>query len=89
MAFVPLIVLVRPLNRALYHKLLHAVVGARAAHARSALRPSARAPDARRARRAAAMWCTVCLALPERVNGVRVRISGTVRSHVHSALKSA
>lgn len=42
MAFVPLIVLVRPLNRALYHKLLHAVVGARAAmHAqRSAPAPA-------------------------------------------------
>jgi hypothetical protein len=77
--FVPTILLVRPLNRALYHKLIHTIVGA---HARSApRRPHAAArPDARAFRHPAALWCTVCLALPERINGVRVRVSGTVRT---------
>ena len=81
MGFVPCILFMRPLNRALYHKLIHAIVGARARSAPCRPRAAARA-DARFARACrppAALWCTVCLALPERVNGVRVRVSGTVR----------
>lgn len=82
MGFVPTILLVRPLNRALYHKLIHTIVGAHACSAprrpHAAARPDAHA--ARASRYPAALWCTVCLALPERINGVRVRVSGTVRT---------
>jgi 1-acyl-sn-glycerol-3-phosphate acyltransferase len=40
-------------------------------------------------RHCTAVWCTLCLALPERVNGVRVRVTGEVRCSRHRAGRPA
>jgi hypothetical protein len=82
LGFVPLMLLLRPLHRRLYYTLTHAIVGACVARANLRLAVGThfvRRGLRRALRRCAAVWCTLCLALPERVNGVRVRVTGEVR----------
>lgn len=68
--------LLRPISRSLYYSLSHAIVGAcpqslLVRRLRAHALPILCTPAA---------WCTLCLLLPERVNGVRVRISGQARA---------
>lgn len=77
----PAYLLIRPLSKRLYYWLLCSYVGVRVSTTRQNIRSrthhSHRLPAACR-RPAGAIWYT-CLAVSERLNGVRVVITGTVR----------
>jgi hypothetical protein len=68
--------LLRPLSRKLHAKLTQLTVGTR-----EAKRDALKQLPVRTAHSSLfpACWCQLCLLLPERVNGARVRITGQVR----------
>ena len=68
--------LLRPLSRKLHAKLTQLTVGTCEAN-RHALKQQPKRPA--HSSRFPACWCQLCLLLPERVNGARVRITGQVR----------
>lgn len=85
--------LLRPLNYRLHVRVSHAIVGASPTSRQLSVccAPVADTPAPARpvCVSSAAVWCTLCLLVPERVNGARVRVTGQVSWGCHSRRDAA